>query len=1014
MNHAVRRAATRPFGRRAASAVAVVLACAGAPAAAQAGNPITRLAAGPIAASTHCNPNLTASQFVTTAGARTDYCMAYYVDGGDPASGDDTARTIVDNPEGFLATADSNPQCALVDYQPSRGEPARCPANTQTGSGQALVRVQLAPGLVINQTVPVKMWNLEHAADSVAGVGIELAPNLDGIELSHTKLVSYVSLRPNPNVGLRTTIEGMPRVTDLGGAKVPIALDGFFLRFWGSKDDHPTLPASFALHGSDCTTDQVTTITTESYSGDTQGAQAKYRLTDCEHVPFGITATLETSERRPDVPTATKVTVQLDQHFDPRVTSNIKSTTLTMPQGLELGAQVASGVPLALCSAAQFAWASSAPVECPAASRVADVDIVSPLQASPFKGAGYLGEQTAPGQLPQVFIVGEFSGAVNAPRVKLRGRLSIDAQGRLKTTLVDLPQVLFERFTLTFRGGDHAPMQTPRQCGTTHGEIVTQPSNGQAPVVQSLPLTIDQDCIDPAAFTPTMAITSTNLLAGGRGVTSVTIARPDRQARFAKLLVNLPQGILSDLQLATECSLAAADAGQCPASSRIGTVTALSGVGPQPYPVQGDVFLRARDEGAVANLLIATPVKFGPVDLGRLLLPARIELRPGDLGLRLTTEVPQRFEGLPLSLRSFRVDLDRENFAMNPTSCAPLAATSMFTSDAGGAAPVTSTFQVGGCERLAFEPTIGFALSGQMGVNQKPTLDVTVQLPAGGANIRTTSVTMPDGLAADLTQVARACRQADWDGGTCPQSARIGTVEGRLAITDEVLSGTLSMVKIDGRTLPSIGIAFQGRFASRLLGAIAIDRTSGQLVTTFADLPDVPLTRLALHLEGGPAAPLFSTAALCQRTPTMVGVFTGQSGAQVRRTAVATCSGVQAARAGVVVATGSLRKGLRLSVSAAAGQQLAVVRMTLPRGVHVLASRRMRSGAIKGARGLTLAGRTVQATIPAAGRSAVTLTFPKGTFGFHGAAGRAPRIGLTVRAGYANGARDVLSVRATR
>ncbi len=1013
MPSVVRRGVQRlTIHRRVAVILTVLTSTVALPAAAQAGNPITRLAAGPIAASTHCNPNLTAKDFVTTAGARTDYCMAYYVDGGDPVRGDDTSRTIVDNPEGFLATADTTPQCKLSDYMPERGEPARCPANTQTGSGQALVRVSVG-GLIIPQTVPVKMWNLEHAPDSVAGVGIELAPNLGGIELSHTKLTSYVNLRPNPDVGLRTVIEGMPRETDLGGFKAPIALDGFFLRFWGSKDDHPSLPQSFALQGSDCSKDSVTRITSESYSGDRQSAEARYRLTDCENVPFGINAEVTTTERRPDVPTATQVTVRLDQNFEPRVTSNIRSTTLTLPEGLELGAQIASGEPLAACTDEQFAWDSSAPVQCPAASRIADIDIVSPLQKNPFKGAGYLGAQTAPGELPRVFIVGEFSEAPDAPRVKLRGQLSVDAQGRLKTTISDIPQVLFERFTLTFRGGEHAPMQTPRQCGTTNGEIVTVPSNGNAPVVQQLPLTIDQDCIDPAKFEPTMSITTSNPQAGGRGVTRVQVVRPDRQARFSKMVVNLPQGILSDLKLATECSVADADAGTCPASSRIGSLTAESGVGPKPYAVKGDVYLRTRDEGSVAGLLISAPVRFGPVDLGRLNLPARIELRPGDLGLRLYSDVPSRFKGLPLSLRSFTVDLDRENFAMNPTNCAPLTSTSQFTSDLGAAVPVSSAFQVTGCERLAFEPNIAFSLSGQMGDKQKPGLAVTVSLPGGGSNIRTTSVTMPDGLSADLEQVKRACKQADWDAGTCPASARIGTVEGRLSITDEVLAGTLSMVKIDGKTLPSIGIQFQGRFASKILGGINVDRVSGQLVTSFTDLPDVPLTQLALRIDGGPTAPLFSTAALCEKTPTMVGSFIGQSGKQVTRTVTSPCSGVQVARAGLATVSGSLRKGLRVTVSAPAGKQLSIVRVTLPAGVSVPAARRGRAGAIKGAKGVRLVGRTLQATVPRAAAT-VTLAVPAKTFTFNRIASRKARHPLSVRVAYDGGTRDVLTVTARR
>ncbi|MBO9532520.1 MAG: hypothetical protein J7513_06065 [Solirubrobacteraceae bacterium] len=1006
--HQGRRAFAMAHGALATVIAAAMLAVL-APAAAQAGNPITRLAAGPIAATTHCNPNLTAEQYVTTAGARTDYCMAYYMDGGNPETGDDTYKTTVDNPEGFLATSDTSPQCKLVDFAPERADAARCDPSMQTGSGEARVRVVVA-GLTIQQTVPVKMWNLEHAPDAVAGVGLELAPNLGGIDLDHTKLVSYTNLRPNPNVGLRTTIEGMPRTTTIAGIKAPIAIDGFFLRFWGSKTDHPTLPQSFALLGSDCTKDQVTTLTTTSYSGDTQSASAKYRLTDCANVPFGIKATVETTERRPDVPTGTKVTVSVDQNFEPRVTSNLKSTTLTMPAGLELGAQVASGDPLELCTDEQFKWDSTEPVGCPAGSRVADVDIVSPLQANPFKGAGYLGVQKAPGDLPQVFIVGEFNSSPGAPRVKLKGQLAIDDQGRLTTTLSDLPQVLFEKFSLTFRGGDHAPMQTPRQCGTTEGQLVATPSNGNAPVIQALPLTIDQDCIDPNAFSPTMSITSSNPVAGGRGVTTVKVERPDRQARFSKMVVNLPQGILSDLKLATECPQADGDAGNCPASSRIGTMTALSGVGPAPYTVKGDVYLRERDPGSVASLLISAPVRFGPVDLGRLNLPARIELRPEDLGLRLYSDVPQRFKGLPLSLRSFQVDLDRPDFAMNPTNCDPLSSSSLFTSDTGATANVAGSFQVSGCEALGFDPKLAFKLSGQMGDGDKPGIDVTVSLPGTrGSNIKTTSVLMPPGLSADLKQVPRACPQANWDAGTCAPTAVIGTVEGRLAITDEQLTGTLSMVKIEGRTLPSIGMQFTGRFASKLLGGIAIDKATGQLVTQFQNVPDVPLVELALHLGGGPDAPLFSTADLCQQTPKMVGTFLGQSGATATRTVTAPCSAAYATYARPrITKKGSLRNGLTLKVSPPAAQKLSVVRVAIPNGVSVKGSARTKARLIKGTKLRLIGTRTIGASVPSAGASSSTVKLPKGTFSFTRTALKKKKLVVSVRLGYTGGGRDVV------
>ncbi|MFT4034208.1 MAG: hypothetical protein QM679_01375 [Patulibacter sp.] len=998
-------------GRRRRSVAATLLllfVAALAPAAAHAANAITRFAAGPIGPQTHCDPNITADQYVTTAGARVDFCLAFYQDGNDPATGDDVAAAVVDLPDGFLATADTSPQCTLEQFAPTSTAASSCPAQSQTGSGQALVRVQVAGLLTVTLLVPVTVWNVEHQADAVAGVGLELAPNVGGFALPHTKIVSYTQLRPNPNVGLRTTIDEMPRTTDLGPlGQASIAIDGFFLRFWGSKADHPQLPQSFALLGSDCTTDQVTTFSTTSVSGATQSAQSRLRLTDCAQVPFGIHASVATTERRPDVPTGVQVTVAVDQYSDPRVGSNLRSTQLTLPAGLELGAQVASGDPLEVCTAEQFAWASSAPVQCPAASKISDVEIISPLQANAFRGAGYLGAQPAPGELPQVFLVGEFSGAPNAPRIKLRGQLSVDDQGRLVTTLADLPQVLFERFTLTFRGGDHAPLQTPAQCGTTEGSFVATPSNGNAPVQQPLALTIDADCIDPQAFAPTMALSSTNEQAGGRGVMTVRVDRPDRQARVASMVVDLPQGVLSDLNAATECAAADAQAGSCPASSRIGTLTASSGVGPAPYAVRGDVFLRERQGDDVAGLEIVMPVQFGPVDLGRLSLPARIELRPDDLGLRLRSQVPLRFKGLPLNLRSFEVALDRPGFSINPTSCEPLSSTSALTSAGGVVASVPLSFQVSGCDALAFDPSIAFALGGATGSGGKPSIDVTVSLAPGGSNLRAASVLLPPGLSADLTQLGRACAQADWVAGSCGADAVIGTVQGRLAITDELLDGTLSMVKVEGRALPSIGIRFGGRFASTLLGEIAVDKPTGRLATSFPQLPDVPLKQLALHLAGGASAPLSATAELCAQPPMLAASFTGHSGATATRTATARCSSAQAERTAAITKRGSLRHGIAFTVKAPAGKKLTVLRVGLPAGVRVAPGIRTKRGVLRHATSVrVLSSRTLGRTLAKLGTTRASLKTPKGTFVFSRAVARKKQVTVTVRIGYADGTRE--------
>lgn len=975
-------------------------------------NEITRFFAGPIGPKTHCNPNVKKEDLVTTAAARTDMCIAFYVDGGDPLKGDDIKETVAATPQGFMATADSSPSCTLAQLMPDRGDASKCPAGAQVGEAEVRVRVDfMSSGVLIPQVVHGKVWNVEHSPDEVARIALELSPELGGIQLPHIKVMGRSVLRPNPDVGLQTTFEGQPRFANLGALGThPIAIDAIFLRLWGSKADHPSLTQDFGLMGSDCSVDQVAKIKSVSWSGDTDDAESRFRLTDCENVPFDVNAKVETIERRPDVPTATKITVAVSQNEYPRVTGNMKKTVLTLPEGLEMGAQIASGADgLPLCKAEDFGWDRLGKSTCPAASKVADINIISPLQKNEFAGAAYLGEQTAQGELPQLFVEGGFGSKPDSPRVKLRGKMRVDEQGRIESTLDNLPQVLFREFTLTFRGGDHAAMITPRQCGTTLGYMDATPASTGQVLRKEIPLTIDEDCIDPARFAPSMEVTTSNPQAGGRTVLNVKTSRPDRTARISKVEANLPAGVLSDLNLVTECTTEQAAQQACPAESRIGTITAASGVGPAPSIVKGSIYLRQPDAGAVAGAVIATPVKIGDVDLGMLNLPARIELRPEDQGLRFIAEVPQRFKGLSLNLREFNVSLDRENFGMNPTNCGPLSSTSNLFSDRGTSAAIPVSLQVSGCESLAFDPSIALALSGKTGQGDKPSLAVTVSLAKGGSNIRSTAVTLPAGLGADLVQVKRACPGADWNAGTCSPDALMGTANATVAITPEQITGRVFMVRVEGQTLPGVGIQLEGRFATRILGKIAIDQASGQLVTRFDSLPDVPISTLKLNLEGGARGPLISTSKLCATGKVvMKGVFTGQSGATANRETTASCGSTTLASGALLAkVSGTTRTALKFRFTAPTGKKLKSAQFTLPSGLTVTAKKLAKNKTLKGTTTSKLSGkRTIAGRVPSAGATTYTVTIPKGALVLSASAKKKKKFSVTPRVAYVDGTRD--------
>lgn len=941
---------SRPSGLRALLTVALFALLALAAPAAQASAPITKLFGAPIAKDTPCYPNLDPSYITPEAGKYTDFCAAYYVRSGAPED-DDPKRVVFDTPQGFLATSDVSPQCTLAQYAQASTSPSRCPANTQIGDGRAYIRVSIG-GFPVAQSAPVLVYNLEHTDDELGKVGLELAPEIGGIALPHTKLVARITLRPAPDAGLRTVLDGLPQVADmsaLGLGKLPLATDGFSMRFFGTKVDHPTLARDFGFLGSDCSKPQLTRATSTTWEGEVSTASYAYDLKGCDELGFGLDGDVTTSERRPDVPTKTTVSLRPLESKTSRFNSNIARSYVTLPPGMALTGQIASGPDgFPLCTPEQYGWTSELPSTCPEKSQVGDVVFTSPLIKKPFVGKVFLGSQPSEGALPEVYIEAGTGSLPDSPRVKVLGRMTFDDQGRILTTLEDLPQMTFSEFRLTFRGGDHGILSMPRSCGTFEGVARTVPIAGGADAVAPLPLTADEDCIDPTTFTPSVAVSSTNLQAGASGTTQITITRPDRQARISHIDADLPPGVLANLNGVGTCSVAQLQAFACDAASRIGGVEAAAGLGPKPIVTGGDVYLMDPPQGAAAGVGIIVAVKFGDVDLGKLALTARIDLRQSDFGLRFSADVPQQYRGFPLDLQRLVVSLDRPGFGLNATGCEPLLASSTLLSDLGGSATAPVSIQFRGCETLPFGPKLATVVTGNTAAMGRPGINVRLTQPAGSAGIKKATVTLPLGLGADVQVAKRACKLAQFETQTCPDTSVVGAARANVAVAREELTGPAYLVTVPDRTLPGIGLQFTGRFASRMLGRIAVSKT-GQLVTEFDAVPDVPLTALDLTFAAGNGSALIATAALCKTPVVFSASFVGHNGATSNTTAPFDCSG--GAKAASALLSGRMASALRLKLTAPTGKKIRFATITLPSGVSVKRTGLTKTGLLRGITG---------------------------------------------------------------
>ncbi len=875
-----------------------------------------------------------------------DIDATHVLDGGD---GDDMKDIAIDLPAGFAGDTDAVAACSAADFGVGNYLPSTCAPAAKVGTAyvrisallNGAVRQHLAIGGLPNQSGGFdggQVFNLAHGPDDLALLGVVVDP-VPGI--APAKFTVRLTFAPDGSGRIRGITQNAPRhlypedFVDQdtgqmapGTEPFPLYVESVGIRAWGARMDHPTMPGDFAQFGTSCTEPLKADVAVTTYGGTrSQAVSPGLTLTGCDQLPFAPSVSVATAERRAGVPTAATVRVDLPQpEFGPR-SALLRKAEVTLPAGLELGAQAATrDGGLELCTASEFAVGAEGPAACPAASRAGEVEITTPLLAAPLTGHVFLGAQAEVGALPALYleVTPEGATAADAPRIKLAGRVTADEHGTLTTTFDGIPQLRFSSLKISFPGGPSALFRTPRTCGTTTGESQLTSWASTTPKQATASLTIDEGC-DAPAFAPQFSMAVANPAVGASSPATVQITRGDRSPWLKDVRVALPAGFLANLSAATECGGTEASRGECPESARIATVRTVAGAGERPLTLEGAMYLRDRDPGAVAAAQILVRARIGEIDLGTVIVPARIDLRPTDAGLVLTTQVPLRFRGLALDLREITVRLDRQGFPLNPTSCSLLPASADFTGEDGQTASRTTALGFTGCETQPFEPGFSASLTGDLKPGGHPRVAVTMAPRPGDANLRAAAVTLPAGVATDIDNVQSPCPAAAFETATCPAATRVGTATARVSITPEVITGDVFLVAVPGFRLPGIGMSFTGRYAQRVLSTVRIDST-GRIITDFATIPDLPLRRLDLVIDGGERSPIQLSNKACTASGTWNGTLRGQGG---QSTAVTDRFPCDAALIAPIRPTMSRTKGLALTVDADDGERIRYIKVTL-------------------------------------------------------------------------------------
>lgn len=796
---------------------------------------------------------------------------------------EDVKDVVVSLPPGLVGYPLGVPRCAAdlstqVFYVGGTRSGALCPPETQVG----VAEVNLAGNVLGPPDYVMSIFNLEPPRGVPARFGFtavipdirldgRVRPGDHGIDI-----VSSYSGQGLPVNGVKVTLWGVP--ADSG--------HDVLRRAQGCELGAVTTCASsaarkpFITTPMDCSAGPLTTtIRANSWQNPDQWATASFsedvsqsppfpmEVRGCEKLAFEPDMSLQPTSTAPDAPTGLEVNLSLAQNENPDGldTAHLEKAVVTLPEGMTISPSAASG--LDACSDAQLALQSTEPASCPDGSKIGTVTVDTPLLEQPIDGSVYIRSQASSDpQSGEMFRMAlELRSDERGVVVKLPGQIRVDAAtGRLQTTFDNNPQMPFSNITLRFKGGARAPLATPTTCGTKTSVMELTSWAGH---VETLTDSFTIACPSGAGFTPAFDAGTTTPTGGSFSPLVARIDRDDRQQFLSGVRVDMPRGLLAKLAGVPPCGSTAADNGGCPAGSRIGTVTTAAGPGSDPFWLNGAVYLTTGYKGAPYGLAVHVHAKAGPFDLGwvRVRQALHVDRQTAEVSV-LSDALPQIVAGVPVRLRTVHVDIDRPDFTINPTSCGEKRVGASFTSIDGAVHQTGSRFRAADCQALPFEPRLGLRLTGrkQVRTGKHPGVKAVVrQTGVGEAGIRRVKVTLPKSLALDPDNAQALCEFAD---GTkpdlerhCPKGSIIGRTRAKTPLLGRDLVGNVYFVKNVERNrrtgalirkLPMIVVALRGEIAINLVGKSSTSK-DGRLVNTFGSVPDAPISRFNLDLQGG-------------------------------------------------------------------------------------------------------------------------------------------------------------------
>ena len=576
--------------------------------------------------------------------------------------------------------------------------------------------------------------------------------------------------------------------------------------------------------------------------------------------------------------------------------SDLRKAVVTLPEGVTINPSQAEG--LLACSIEDFnaETASSGPGEgCPEASKIGSVEVETPLlEGEILKGGLFVAtpyKNLADDSLIALYMT------IKDPKlginIDLAGKVEPDPKtGQLVATFDELPQAPFSHFRLRFREGGRSPLISPPSCGSYRTDALFTPwANPQSTYSTTSSFEVTKGVgggpCPPAGtppFDPGFQAGSTNNAAGRYSPFTLRLTRRDGDQDLTRFDATLPPGVVGKLAGITQCpnaqiALAKAKTGtaelnspSCPSNSKIGRIQAGAGVGSQLTYVPGSLYLAGPFGGAPLSVVGVVPAVAGPFDVGTVVTRFALAVNPRTAEVTVdgahSDPIPHILAGIPLSVRDIQVFSDRPEFTLNPTSCDPFATKAAIW---GGGSNLFSTaddspiarearYQAANCARLGFKPDLSFKLKGGTKRGDNPKLRAVLHPRSGDANLSATVVRLPRSAFLDQSHIRTICTRVQYAAKACPPGSIYGHVRVFTPLLSEPLEGP-AYLRSSNHNLPDLVFSLHGLVDFEAVGRI--DSKNGGIRASFEGIPDAPISKAVINMQGGKKGLIINSTNLC-------------------------------------------------------------------------------------------------------------------------------------------------------